>query len=109
MLPVSSARVVVSTMFPSMLCGGGRNVLVLVLERQIDVDGGQDGKDIGLEERHEDFEQSKRNSRGKRDDAHALENCGRLEEEVLRGCEHQNQQQVARDHVGRESQPRSTS
>src|SRR5690606_31129532 len=80
---------------------------VLVCQRELDVDGGEEGEDVGLQ--HGDHQLEEREDHGERERADA-EEADQLavgeerEEEEVRGREAQHEQQVARDHVHQESE-----
>ena len=80
------------------------NPLVFLSQRELDVDSGEQGKDIGLKHGHKDFEQSEDEAEGKGAHRKQLEESRSGLKEPPRGAEAEHQQKVAGDHVHEQSQ-----
>ena len=73
-------------------------------QRELEVDGGQESKDVGLEHCHQYFEKCEGNA--ERDGAKAKERHPRvgIQHEEVGGGEEENQEEVANNHVHQETQ-----
>jgi hypothetical protein len=78
--------------------------LVLFSDRELDIDRGEQGEDVSLENCDQDFEESECEAECQRSDTEQREPATRGEEEELGRGKEQHQQEVTDDHVHQESQ-----
>ena len=73
-------------------------------QRELEVDGGQKGKDISLQGRDQKLKERERDAKGDGSDSEESHPGIRIQDEKVGGGEEQDKQEVAHDHVHQESQ-----